>query len=82
MESERLRAFRAGWTRANEQFNQGKIAEAWGVMGEDFEYRPPQNFPSPPVLRGPDQIIDYFESVRMREFTGRDQANRAAGIDE
>jgi hypothetical protein len=51
-------------------------------MGEDFEYRPPQNFPSPPVLRGPDQIIDYFESVRMREFTGRDQANRAAGIDE
>ena len=64
MESQRLRVFRAGWLHANAQFNEGNLEDAWGAMAADFEYRPPSNFPSPPVLRGPDQIIDYFRSVR------------------
>ena len=64
METERFEAFKRLYIRSNELFNERKYEEAWGQLPEDFEYRPPRNFPGTSVLRGPGQIIEHFESVR------------------
>jgi ketosteroid isomerase-like protein len=64
MENERFEAFKRLYVQSNDFFNEGRHEEAWGDLPDSFEYRPPPNYPGTSVLRGPQQIIDHFRSVR------------------
>jgi ketosteroid isomerase-like protein len=84
-ESEFLKALEEG----NRAWNEGDFKRAYGALPEDFEYELAANWPDARTLRGPDEVVAFFEAWRetfpdtradLREFIQADERTVIVGF--
>jgi ketosteroid isomerase-like protein len=63
-ESEFVRAFRAIFEEGNRAWNEGDIKRAYAALPEDIEYQLASTWPNARPLRGPDEVVGFFEDFR------------------
>jgi ketosteroid isomerase-like protein len=63
-ESDFLRAFRAIYMEGNRAWNEGDFKRAYGALPKNFEYQLAPTWPNARPLRGPDEIVAFFEDWR------------------
>ena len=63
-ESGRLRAFRAVWEEGNRAWDDGDFKRTYGGLPDDFDYRPLESWPHARPLRGPAEIVPFFEDFQ------------------
>jgi ketosteroid isomerase-like protein len=76
-ESELLKGFRSLYEEANRAWNKGDFRGAYGGLPEDFDYDLAPTWPGARPLRGPDEVVAFFEDfggtfpdarAELREF--------------
>jgi ketosteroid isomerase-like protein len=63
-ESELLKGFRAAYLEGSRAWNEGDFERAYGGLPEDFDYEPLGSWPHARRLRGPAEIVPFFEDFR------------------
>ena len=64
MAEELLSWFPASYQQGSEAFNEGDLAGALGWLPDDLEWHATNQDPETRVLRGPAEVIRYFEQFR------------------
>jgi ketosteroid isomerase-like protein len=64
-ESDVLSAFKAIFMEANRAWNAGDIKRAYAALPEDFEYQLGPTWPNVRPLRGPDEVVAFFEDFQQ-----------------
>ena len=62
--SEFLQAFKAIFVEGNRAWNEGDVKRAYGALSEDFEYQLAAAWPNARPLRGPDEVVAFFEDFQ------------------
>jgi ketosteroid isomerase-like protein len=63
-ESEALKAFRAIYEEGNRAWNEGDVRRAYAALPEDFEHQLAPTWPNARPLRGPDEVVSFFEDFQ------------------
>jgi ketosteroid isomerase-like protein len=63
-ESEFLRAFRKIYEEGNRAWNEGDFKRAYAALPDDIDYRIAPTWPEARPLRGPDEVVAFFENLR------------------
>ena len=64
VESEFLRAFRAGFEQGNRAWNEGDVKTAYATLPDQLEYRLAPTWQEARVLRSRDEVIQFFEAFQ------------------
>ena len=63
-ESEFLRAFREGFEQGNRAWNAGDVKTAYAALPDQLVYQLAPTWPEARVLRGREEVIEFFESFQ------------------
>jgi ketosteroid isomerase-like protein len=63
-ESDFLKAFRAIFMEGNRAWNAGDIRRAYTSLPDDFEFQLAPSWPNARPLRGPDEVVAFFEDFQ------------------
>ena len=63
-ESDFLSAFKAIFMEGNRAWNEGDIRRAYSALPEDFEFQLASTWPNARPLRGPDEVVEFFEDFQ------------------
>ena len=63
-ESELLRAFREGFEQGNRAWNAGDVKTAYAALPDQLVYQLAPTWPEARVLRGREEVIEFFESFQ------------------